>query len=66
MPGKLGQLTSTELASALAACETLMKLGPYFDQLTLMKIGALRADLTVEQEDRAAPTAPPQSPVPAA
>jgi hypothetical protein len=52
MPGLHGQLTSTELTNALAACETLMALEPYIDRMTHVKISMLRADLTAEKEDR--------------
>jgi hypothetical protein len=53
MPGLHGQLTSTELTSALAATQTLLKLEPYLDRLTCTKISTLHADLTAEQDDRA-------------
>lgn len=52
MPGLHGQLTSGELANALAACHTLTALEPYLDRLTHVKISTLCADLTAEQEDR--------------
>jgi hypothetical protein len=52
MPGLHAQLTTTELASALDATETLMKLEPYLDRDTYVKISTLHADLTTEQEDR--------------
>jgi hypothetical protein len=52
MPGLHGQLTSTELASALTACDTLIGLSPYLDQMTTIKITALHADLAAEQDDR--------------
>lgn len=52
MPGLHGQLTSTELTNALAACKTLMGLEPYIDRMTHIKISTLRSDLTNEQEDR--------------
>jgi hypothetical protein len=53
MPGLHAQLTSTELTSALAATQTLLKLEPYLDRLTYTKISTLHADLTAEQDDRA-------------
>jgi hypothetical protein len=53
MPGLHAQLTSTELASALDATQTLIKLEPYLDRLTYTKISTLRADLTAEHDDRA-------------
>jgi hypothetical protein len=53
MPGHHVQLTSTELTSALGAAETLMRLEPYLDRETYVKISTLHADLTAEQEDRA-------------
>ena len=52
MPGFHIQLTSTELAGALGATETLMKLETYLDRETYLKISTLHADLTAEQEDR--------------
>jgi hypothetical protein len=52
MPELYGQLTSTELTNALAACDTLTALEPYFDKMTHIKISALRADLATEHEDR--------------
>jgi hypothetical protein len=52
MPGLHGQLTSTELTNALAACDTLAALSPYLDQMTNIKISTLHADLTTEQHDR--------------
>jgi hypothetical protein len=52
MPGLHGQLTSTELTNALNACDTLIALSPYLDQMTNIKISALHADLTTEQDDR--------------
>jgi hypothetical protein len=52
MPGLHGQLTSTELTNALAACDTLTALAPYIDKMTHIKISTLRADLATEQEDR--------------
>lgn len=52
MPGLHGQLTSTELTNALAACDTLIALAPYLDQMTHIKISTLHTDLTAEQEDR--------------
>lgn len=52
MPGLHAQLTSSELADALDATETLLKLEPYIDRLTYTKISTLHADLTAEQEDR--------------
>jgi hypothetical protein len=52
MPGLHGQLTSTELTNALAACDTLTALEPYIDRMTHLKISTLRAGLTTEQEDR--------------
>jgi hypothetical protein len=64
MPGLHGQLTSTELTNALTACDTLMGLEPYIDQMTTIKIRTLRTDLTSEQHDRtrARATAREQSP----
>jgi hypothetical protein len=53
MPGFHGQMTTTELTNALAATGTLLKLEPYIDQPTYVKISTLHADLTAEQEDRA-------------
>lgn len=53
MPGHHGQLTSTELTNALAACDTLTALEPYIDKLTHIKISILRAGLAAEHEDRA-------------
>ena len=52
MPGLHGQLTTAELTNALAACDTLKALSPYFDQMTSIKISTLHADLTAEQHDR--------------
>lgn len=52
MPGLHGQLTSTELASALTACDTLIALSPYLDQMTNTKISTLHADLATEHDDR--------------
>jgi hypothetical protein len=52
MPGLHGQLTSTELTNALTACDTLIALSPYLDQMTNIKITTLRADLTTEHDDR--------------
>jgi hypothetical protein len=52
MPGLHGQLTSTELTNALTACDTLIGLSPYLDQMTTIKISTLHADLTAEQDDR--------------
>jgi|HubBroStandDraft_1064217.scaffolds.fasta_scaffold575486_2 hypothetical protein len=52
MPGLHGQLTSTELTNALAACDTLAALSPYLDQMTNIKISTLHADLTAEHDDR--------------
>lgn len=52
MPGLHGQLTTAELTSALTACDTLIGLSPYLDQMTNLKITTLRADLTAEQDDR--------------
>ncbi len=52
MPGLHGQLTSTELTNALAACDALITLSPYLDQMTNIKISTLHADLTIEQDDR--------------
>jgi hypothetical protein len=52
MPGLHGQLTSTELTSALDATETLLTLEPYIDRITYAKISTLHADLTAEREDR--------------
>jgi hypothetical protein len=53
MPGFHAQLTTAELAGALAATETLLKLEPYIDRLTYTKISTLHADLVNEQESRA-------------
>jgi hypothetical protein len=52
MPGLHGQLTSTELTNALTACDTLITLAPYLDQMTNIKISTLHADLTAEHDDR--------------
>ncbi|MGD0606457.1 MAG: hypothetical protein ABSA53_23095 [Streptosporangiaceae bacterium] len=52
MPGLHGQLTSTELTNALAACDTLTALEPYIDKMTHIKISALRAGLAAEHQDR--------------
>jgi hypothetical protein len=52
MPGLHGQLTSTELTSALNATEALLKLEPYIDRLAYAKISTLHADLVTEREDR--------------
>jgi hypothetical protein len=52
MPGLHGQLTSTELTSALTACDTLIGLAPYLDHMTNVKVSTLRADLITEQQDR--------------
>jgi hypothetical protein len=52
MPGHHVQLTTTELTGALGAAETLMRLEPYLDRETFVKISTLHADLTAEQEDR--------------
>ena len=52
MPGLHGQLTSTELTNALAACDTLIALAPYLGQMTRITISTLHTDLTTEQEDR--------------
>ena len=52
MPGLHAQLTTTELTSALDATETLLKLEPYIDRMTYIKISTLHADLSTEQEDR--------------
>jgi hypothetical protein len=57
MPGLHGQLTSTELTNALAACDTLIALAPYLDQMTRITISTLHTDLTTEQEDRHQATA---------
>jgi hypothetical protein len=53
MPGLHAQLTSTELASALDATHTLLKLEPYLDRLAYAKISTLHAELTAEHDDRA-------------
>lgn len=55
MPGLHGQLTSTELAKAIDATETLCEFEPYIDRMTHVKISTLHADLLAEQEDRAKP-----------
>jgi hypothetical protein len=52
MPGLHGQLTSTELTNALAACDTLTALEPYIDKMTHLKIRILRAGLATEEEGR--------------
>jgi hypothetical protein len=52
MPGLHGQLTSTELTNALAACDTLTALEPYIDKMTHIKISILRAALAAEDQDR--------------
>ena len=52
MPGLHGQLTSTELTNALTACDTLIALAPYLDQMTNIKISTLHADLAAEDDDR--------------
>lgn len=52
MPGLHGQLTTTELANALTACDTLIGLSPYLDQMTNLKVSTLRANLVTEQQDR--------------
>lgn len=52
MPGLHQQMTSAELTNGLHAAATLMKLEPYIDRLTFVKIDTLHADLTAEQEDR--------------
>jgi hypothetical protein len=52
MPGLHGQLTSTELTNALAACDTLTALEPYIDKMTHIKISILRAGLATEHQDR--------------
>jgi hypothetical protein len=53
MPGLHAQLTSSELARAIQATQTLCSLEPYIDRLTWVKIDTLRADLLAEREDRA-------------
>jgi hypothetical protein len=62
MPGLHGQLTSTELTSALGATETLLKLEPYIDRLTYTKISTLHADLTAEQTTAPGSLARPHDP----
>jgi hypothetical protein len=52
MPGLHAQLTSTELTSALAATQTLLKIKPFLDRLTWTKISTLHTDLTAEHDDR--------------
>lgn len=52
MPGLHVRLTTTELTGALGAAEALMKLEPYIDRDTYVKISTLHADLTAEREDR--------------
>jgi hypothetical protein len=70
MSAKMGQLTSSELTDAIEAVEVLYKLGAYFDRMTYVRIGTLRADLTAEREDRdearAQATADAKTPVSAA
>jgi hypothetical protein len=53
MPGLHAQLTTTELTNALDATGALLKLEPYIDRLTYVKISTLHADLGAEREDRA-------------
>jgi hypothetical protein len=52
MPGLHIQLTSSELTSALDATEALLKLEPYIERATYVKISTLHADLVNEQESR--------------